>query len=963
MKKRVSLILVVTMLFTLFVPFTVTADTPTLITDQAGILAMSATGNYKLANDITISGDWSNDTFFKGTFDGDGHTITYAAGSTIHGGLFKQLQEGATVKNLFIVEGGTVQWTTAAGISGNGTACFGGLTGSIQGSSYGTDSFIQNTANKVTIQNVHVNVNLYTNANTTGSAQVAIGGIVGDLGLICRIEDCSFDGSITDSTNRSGADMGRKMSGYGGMVGVAVRSCGTIEIIKCVNNGDITGYGNQGGMLGYSRAWGGGSTGPTRIIIEQCINNGAIECKESATSSSVGGIIGYAFAYAAKPLTVRYCINTGSIKKASDNVRAAGIIGGLRRDANTIFLTGNLQDGATNQGSQIAQTPDGSGDLVCENNYSIAGSGSYIYSVISDANAYAAAFETLNAAYPDTYGMYDGHITLAWAIPAGEHEHSWGEWIVDQKETCTATGSKHRNCTGCDEVQYEDIPASGHNFVDGICTVCGAKEGFLYNQNDIAAMTATGNYTLANDITISGDWNNDTFFKGTLDGAGYTITYAEGSTIHGGLFKQLQEGAIVKNLNIAEGGTVQWTTAAGISGNGTACFGGLVASIQGSVWNTDSFIQNTANKVTIQNVHVNVNLYTNANTTSSTQVAIGGIVGDLGLIATIENCSFSGSITDSTNRSGVDMNTYMSGYGGIVGVAVRNCGTIEIINCVNNATITGYGQEAGILGYARTWGGGATGPMSVVIEDCVNNGAITCLQTELGTSGNNKRAVAGGIAGYLYAGTDKTILVQNNVNNGNVTSTAASELAMAAGIVARTHKGIVVIIGNVNNGTVSTGEGGKTNAIMVQVDGGSGFLVNENDGTLQAGSITSIKGWQLGEIQDGTRSVRFVAGIGDDLSAADKVGIEIRVYDGTKTGDVYNYKFAKGDTGAVYESIYAAGEKVTAAELDAGYLYTAIIENVPTSIGTARVLVRTYHVIGEDTYYGNYSLVSLKLAA
>ena len=60
MKKRISLILVFAMLLTLIVPFaieTVSADA-TAISSQADLAAMSSSGSYYLANDITISGTW-----------------------------------------------------------------------------------------------------------------------------------------------------------------------------------------------------------------------------------------------------------------------------------------------------------------------------------------------------------------------------------------------------------------------------------------------------------------------------------------------------------------------------------------------------------------------------------------------------------------------------------------------------------------------------------------------------------------------------------------------------------------------------------------------------------------------------------------------------------------------------------------------------------------------------------------
>ena len=41
--------------------------------------------------------------------------------------------------------------------------------------------------------------------------------------------------------------------------------------------------------------------------------------------------------------------------------------------------------------------------------------------------------------------------------------HSYGEWIVDEKATCTADGSKHKECSACGDVQTGVVEALGHN--------------------------------------------------------------------------------------------------------------------------------------------------------------------------------------------------------------------------------------------------------------------------------------------------------------------------------------------------------------------------------------------------------------------------------------------------------------------------------------------------------------------
>ena len=47
------------------------------------------------------------------------------------------------------------------------------------------------------------------------------------------------------------------------------------------------------------------------------------------------------------------------------------------------------------------------------------------------------------------------------------------------EETCTTDGkTEGKHCSECNEVlvEQETIPASGHNYENGICTICGEKE-------------------------------------------------------------------------------------------------------------------------------------------------------------------------------------------------------------------------------------------------------------------------------------------------------------------------------------------------------------------------------------------------------------------------------------------------------------------------------------------------------
>ena len=95
-------------------------------------------------------------------------------------------------------------------------------------------------------------------------------------------------------------------------------------------------------------------------------------------------------------------------------------------------------------------------------------------------------------------------------VPTPEHTHSFGEWSVSKNATCTEDGVKVRYCD-CGEKQSEVIPTLEHTYNttysfdnsfhwysctgcgakkdraehqatdDGMCTVCGATEGIIYD--------------------------------------------------------------------------------------------------------------------------------------------------------------------------------------------------------------------------------------------------------------------------------------------------------------------------------------------------------------------------------------------------------------------------------------------------------------------------------------------------
>ena len=56
------------------------------------------------------------------------------------------------------------------------------------------------------------------------------------------------------------------------------------------------------------------------------------------------------------------------------------------------------------------------------------------------------------------------------------HTHTWVAGTV-HAPTCTEEGYTEYTCSRCSDTKHDDVvPATGHNYVDGVCTVCGAKQ-------------------------------------------------------------------------------------------------------------------------------------------------------------------------------------------------------------------------------------------------------------------------------------------------------------------------------------------------------------------------------------------------------------------------------------------------------------------------------------------------------
>ena len=63
----------------------------------------------------------------------------------------------------------------------------------------------------------------------------------------------------------------------------------------------------------------------------------------------------------------------------------------------------------------------------------------------------------------------------SWSVYVNENAcaHEWGEGTVTLAATCTTAGKKTYTCSKCAETKNETIAATGHNYVNNVCTTCG----------------------------------------------------------------------------------------------------------------------------------------------------------------------------------------------------------------------------------------------------------------------------------------------------------------------------------------------------------------------------------------------------------------------------------------------------------------------------------------------------------
>ncbi|MGN0480888.1 MAG: InlB B-repeat-containing protein [Lachnospiraceae bacterium] len=466
---------------------------------------------YKLGGDIDIGGkQWvpiggiKNGTSylydFKGSFDGDNHTIsnlTFNAVNTNYetlgrSGLFYEISGNAEIKNVKLenvdismkgvsgalvatIDGGYTTFSNCHVLSGTITSTstvmqyFGGLIGASTCNSKESSITITNCTNRATV---------------TGSSTYNdyVGGIIGytRYGEI-NISNCYNYGTLSSKYY------------VGGIVAYTYGNGANITILNCGNEGSINSKYYAGGIVGIATIPDATDSGH-RFTISGCYNKGAIT---STNSSRAGGIVGCVGGKTYLYLIIERCYSAGTVTSdiygshiydtESENYSTQSVsVKNCVYTGDKVAYFGTGDNDAFNRKVTAEELESGKATVYL--NQGLSEDNLIWYQNLSDPDKdnYPVTDSTHSKVYASDYCMVAAIFSNT--APATMNNSHNLEHVAQVDAKCGISGLKeHYKCNICGEL-YSDangtnivtsvelvIPptATEHNHVDGICTVCG----------------------------------------------------------------------------------------------------------------------------------------------------------------------------------------------------------------------------------------------------------------------------------------------------------------------------------------------------------------------------------------------------------------------------------------------------------------------------------------------------------
>ncbi len=323
-KKLFTLFLALTVVFTMcFAAVPAYAASGTAITNADELKAMSASGNYYLANDIEVPANLilftSYDAPFTGTLDGNGHTIkgyTYTASAdwTEQAALFGYAKN-ATFKNLKMTEVNislNQAGTVAALVADSENCKFTDIrvSGKIVGKSLSTAAgIVAYSYEGGTLTNCKNSADITINNADEGSSAAGVAGFIGSAG---SMKNCSNSGKISISGSIEAASI----SAAGVVLNVG-------KATSCKNSGAISVSAIGNGRMNDECIAAGVAVEVDTAV--SCSNTGKVSMNatvEAVAPHRVGGVFGSVTKSASK------CYNKGAVSFSGKSHRGL-YVGGL----------------------------------------------------------------------------------------------------------------------------------------------------------------------------------------------------------------------------------------------------------------------------------------------------------------------------------------------------------------------------------------------------------------------------------------------------------------------------------------------------------------------------------------------------------------------------------------------------------------------------------------------------------
>lgn len=253
--------------------------------------------------------------FFKGTFNGNSHTIS---------GYTPLREAGSKYASLFTVNEGTISNVIISGvINVDNTADFSIIAGGIAGQNKGTIDGCRS----------YVKMNVTSTLSISKESYIYVGGIVGANHNV--ISNCQNYGSIqAEHSNTNEAD-----TYMGGIAGVMIN--GKIE--ACENNQNLTGSGDYVMAGGICGACDDQNVAVSEVEsgIVSCSNYGDITVEEAKTRAYAAGIVGNI----CDLLKITSCINKGNVSSSTSSATANAFAGGVVARGGECKIYGSYNSG------------------------------------------------------------------------------------------------------------------------------------------------------------------------------------------------------------------------------------------------------------------------------------------------------------------------------------------------------------------------------------------------------------------------------------------------------------------------------------------------------------------------------------------------------------------------------------------------------------------------------------------